>query len=141
MDEVELDVLAGGDVQDAVRVFLGALGEHVELLRCDAAVRDLDAQHARRVEDGVGAFREVRRVLEALLCLAVVPQAVVVALPVGAAPKPGLSEDPFLHPALLAKFDLGFEDIDLLGEILGHGAEKALSPAVCAAHPGGPFVS
>ena len=36
VDEVELDVLAGGDVQDAVRVLLGQLGQHVQLRRRSA---------------------------------------------------------------------------------------------------------
>ena len=59
VDVVELDVLARGDVQDAVGVFLGQLGQHVELLGRDAAEGDLDALHARRVPERLGALGEL----------------------------------------------------------------------------------
>src|SRR5450631_1491221 len=46
-DEVELDVLARGEVTPAPRIVVGYVRERVELLRGDATVRDLDAQHLR----------------------------------------------------------------------------------------------
>ena len=45
LDEVELHVLAGGEVTPAPRVGLGDVGEHLELLGLDPAVRDLDPHH------------------------------------------------------------------------------------------------
>ena len=45
LDEVELHVLAGGEVAPAARVGLGDVGEGLELLGGDAAVRHLDAEH------------------------------------------------------------------------------------------------
>ena len=41
MDVVQLDVLPGGDVQDAVGVLLGDLRERVELIGADATERIL----------------------------------------------------------------------------------------------------
>jgi UDP-glucose 6-dehydrogenase len=46
VDEVELDVLAGGYVGDSVGVFLAEVGEHFELGGVEASVGDLDALHA-----------------------------------------------------------------------------------------------
>ena len=45
LDEVELHVLARGEVAPAARVRLGDVGERLELLGRDATVRHLDAQH------------------------------------------------------------------------------------------------
>ena len=45
LDEVELHVLAGGEVAPAAGVGLGDVGERLELLGGDPAVRHLDAQH------------------------------------------------------------------------------------------------
>ena len=44
-DEVELHVLAGGEVAPAAGVVVGDVRERVEVFGVDAAVRDLDAQH------------------------------------------------------------------------------------------------
>ena len=50
LDEVDLDVLAGGDVTEAARVALGDVGQHVELGRRQHALRDLHPDHLRVVE-------------------------------------------------------------------------------------------
>ena len=47
LHEVELDVLPGRDVAEAARVPLADVGERVELLGGQDALRDLDAQHLR----------------------------------------------------------------------------------------------
>src|SRR5690606_9251796 len=52
VDEVELDVLARRDVQDRVRVLLGEIRGHFDLLGRELPVGDLDAHHARRVPQG-----------------------------------------------------------------------------------------
>src|SRR2546429_76032 len=69
--EVELDVLPGGDVADVVGILPRQLGQRDHLLGVQPAVRDLDALHARRVPEGVGALGE-RRVGELLRLGAVV---------------------------------------------------------------------
>ena len=44
-DEMKLDILPGGHVQDAVGVFVGEVGQAFELVRCEAALRQLGAHH------------------------------------------------------------------------------------------------
>jgi hypothetical protein len=64
-------------VKDAVRVLLGDVGERVELVAREAAVRDLDPLHAGRVPHGVWAFGQVARwKIELLDFLSVVALAV-----------------------------------------------------------------
>jgi hypothetical protein len=46
---MQLNVLARGDVQNVIRVLLGDFAQHIQLLRGQLAVWDLDALHARRV--------------------------------------------------------------------------------------------
>ena len=45
LHEVELHVLAGGEVAPAARVGLGDVAEHLELVGLDLAVRDLHPHH------------------------------------------------------------------------------------------------
>ena len=45
LDEVELHVLARGEVAPAARIGLGDVGEHLELVGLDLAVRDLHPHH------------------------------------------------------------------------------------------------
>ena len=45
LHEVELDVLAGGEVGPAARVRLGEVAEHLQLVGLDLAVRDLHPHH------------------------------------------------------------------------------------------------
>ena len=56
VDEVELDVLPRRDVADVVGILLGQVRQHAHLLGVHAAERDLDAQHARGVEERLGAL-------------------------------------------------------------------------------------
>ena len=118
VNEVELEVLAGGDVGDAVRVFLGQLGQHFELARVDPAKRDLDALHAGGIPEGHGAFgQRAGRVDQALGLHAVPALAVVVALAVGAAAQAGFGEELLVEAPALAQLDLVFVDVDLTPEI------------------------
>lgn len=48
LDEVELDVLPGGDVAPPSRVRLGDVGEHLELIGRERSVGGLDADHLVR---------------------------------------------------------------------------------------------
>ena len=54
--EVKLDVLPGGDVADAVGIFLGQVGQHAHLLGIERAERDLDPLHAGGVPERLGAL-------------------------------------------------------------------------------------
>src|SRR5207253_2722794 len=85
--------LTGGDVADAVGVFLGQLRQGDHLLRVDAAEGDLDPLHAGGVPHRVGALGE-RLVGQLLRLDAVVAMAVVVALAVGAAAEARLGDSP-----------------------------------------------
>src|SRR6185503_18618367 len=115
VDEMQLNVLPRRDVQNAVRVFFGAVGEDLELFRRELAERKLDALHPRRVELGVRPLRETAaRKRNLLRAHAVVSLAVVVALAIGAATKPKLREDLFFELAGLAKLHLILEQIDLV---------------------------
>ena len=58
---VQLEILPGGDVRDAVGIFLGEVGQRFQLLRIQSAGGNLDALHARSVPHGVRAFGQFRR--------------------------------------------------------------------------------
>ena len=118
VDEMKLHVLAGGDVRDAVRVFLAKIGQHLQLRGVQAAERNLDALHAGRVPQGVGSLGVGGGIVQRAGGLAVGPLTVVIALPVGAAPQPGFGEDAVLDFALFLERDLVFEHVELGGEML-----------------------
>ncbi len=135
VDVVELDVLAGGDVEDRVRVLLGQLGHHLELLGRRAAVGELDAHHPGRVPERLGPLCKVSRgELQRLRRDAVVAVAVVVALSVDPAPQTGLGEDPVLDLALSPQLHLALEDVDLLGQVRRHVGRQPVPP-LGRAHP------
>ena len=102
---------------DAVGVLFREVGDDAHLRRVHRAERDLDAEHARRVEIGVRALGQLA-VRQLLRFDAVVALAIVVALPVGAAAEARLGEDLLIDLALLAQLDLGLELVDLAGPIL-----------------------
>ena len=54
--------------------------------------------------------------IEFLDLLSVMALAIVIALAVGAAPKPGLRKEPLVQFALFAQEYFGFKDVDLAGE-------------------------
>ena len=61
VNEVELNILARGDVRDAVGIFFGQFGEDFELRRVKPAERNFDALHAGRVPERVRTFGEGSR--------------------------------------------------------------------------------
>ena len=128
VDVVELDVLPRRDVEDAIRVLLRELRVDLELAHREAPHRDLDAHHPRRVPLGVRALRQRLGELEGLLSGAVVAEAVVVALAVGASAQARLREDLIVEFAGFFELDLSFEDVDLAGQGLGHFAVEAFFP-------------
>ena len=117
VDKVKLKVLARGDVQHAVGIFLGEIGQRVHLIGVQSAKRNLDALHSGSIPESVGTFGQVRGVVQFLGTDSVVAMAVVVALAVGAAAQPGFGKDFFVQLALLAQLDFGFKNVDFFGEL------------------------
>ncbi len=130
VDEMKLDVLAGGDVGDPVRVFLGQVGDRFHLFRSHAPPGELDALHAGGVPMGVWALPDPGvGIIQFAYLEAVVALDVVVALAVGPPPQAGLGEDPGLHLALLVEGDLGFVIVDFPGPVLGQFILEDFFPA------------
>src|SRR5689334_3735140 len=118
VDEMELHVLPRRDVQYAVRVLLGAVGEHLELLSGQPTERNLDALHAGRVPLCLRAFQQPAMGVRDFLCLrAVVTLAIVVALAVDTTPQAELGEDFLLELALFTQLDLALESVDFFGDV------------------------
>ena len=90
------------------------VGQHLQLGGVQAAERNLDALHARRIPQRVRTLgvRRTDNCSVRVVC-AVGPLAVVIPLAVGAAPQPRLGENPVFDLALLLERDLVFEDVDL----------------------------
>ena len=63
LHEVKLDVLPRRDVAEAPRILLADVGERAELIGCQDALRDLDAQHLRvgGLPLAVGAAHQAER--------------------------------------------------------------------------------
>ena len=128
VDEVELEVLPGGHVQDAVGILLGKFGQHLELVGIQASEGHLDAVHPGSIPFGVGSLGEVGRKLERLDPDAVVAVTVVVALAVGPPAKPRLGEDLLVDLVAAPEFHLPFEAVDLLGPVRRHLALQLVLP-------------
>ena len=136
VDEVELHVLPGGDVADAVAVLLGEVGEGFHLLGGQPPERDLDALHAGGVPHRVGALGQpVRGEREGLDPVAVVPLPVVVALPVGPAPQAGLREHLVVDAALALQGDLVLEGVDLPPQLRRDAIAESFLPGHLELHP------
>src|SRR4051812_24268547 len=61
VDVMKLEILAGGDVGDAVGIFFGKLRHSFELRRVEAAGGNLYALHTGRIPQGVWAFGQIAR--------------------------------------------------------------------------------
>ncbi len=130
VDEVELEILAGRHVQDAVRVLLADLGQDIELLGGESAHGDLDPLHAGGVPHRAGALRDLARGEHDVLgALAVVALPVVVPLAVDAAAQARLREELLFYLSKLAQLNLRLENVDLAGQRLGHGVPELRGPA------------
>ena len=125
---MKLNVLARGDVRDAVRVFLAKVGQHLQLGRVQAAERNLDALHARRVPQGIGPLRLAGGIMQRARRLSVGPLTVVIPLSIRAAPQPGLRENPVVDLALFLERDLMFEDVDLSAELIRNAVPQLRFP-------------
>ena len=110
---VDLNILARGDVQYAVRIFFGYVGQYLHLIGGQAAIRDFDALHTRRIPDRVWPLEKVAAgVLEWFGYLAVKALSIVVALAVNTAAKAGFGKDAVVNLSLFFLFDLRFKCID-----------------------------
>ncbi len=118
VDEVELDVLARGDVAGCRREYSSASSARTS----SCAGREPPKGILMRCMPGAshsvsGPLVSVaRRVGERPRAAAVVPLAVVVALPVGAPPQPGLDEEAGIDAAAPHQFELGLVLVDLAFE-------------------------
>jgi hypothetical protein len=130
VDVVELDVLARGDMQDAVGIFLGQFRHHIELVCGHAAPRQLDALHAGRVPLGFGALVQIRGEGNGAALVAVMAMAVIVTLAVRAHAQTGLREHPILDLALLLEHDIGFEVVDVLAPLGIQAVAEGLLPVL-----------
>jgi hypothetical protein len=117
LDEVKLKVLTRGDMQHAVGVFLGEIGQRVHLSGIQAAERDLDALHPGRVPECIRAFGQIRGVFQFLGSNAIVAMPIVVTLAVGASPQTSFRKHLFIEFALLSQLDFRFKDADFVGEL------------------------
>ena len=131
VDVVQLDVLAGGHMQDAVRVFISQLRQHIQLLRVQTAIGHFNAHHSRRVPIGVWSLHPLRGEGDGLALEAVVALAVVVALTVDTPAQTALGKDPLVQFALASQEHLPFKNVDLVGHIIGHVVLEAIFPGQC----------
>src|SRR5206468_2166639 len=84
---MELKVLASRNVEDSVGILFSEVCKRVQLVRRDAAERDLDALHSRSVPQRIRTFGHVACKVELLRANPVVAMAVVIALAIAAAAK------------------------------------------------------
>ncbi len=127
---MELNILPGGNVADAVGDFLGQIRQFAKLSGIERAEWNFNALHSRCIPGGFGTLcQRVGGKVEFLGLDAVVPAAVVVALAVGSASQAGFGEDALLDFALFAKVHLGFELIDLAGHFRRNLAVQFFFPS------------
>ena len=116
-------------MQDTVGVFVGNLGQHVHLFRCQSSAWHFNAHHTGCMPEGIGSFDPVQIFeFELAAFKAVVPLAVIVALAVDASTQTRFGEDLFVQLALAHKLHLAFEDIDFVGQIIGHFIRQDVFP-------------
>ena len=128
VDEMELKILARGDVRDAVGIFLGQFRHRLELPRVKPAERNLDPQHARRVPHRVWSFARLVGIRQLAALGAVVALAVVVALAIGATAQTRLGEHLFVDLPLLAQIDFRFKLVNFTADRLGQFAPELFLP-------------
>ena len=128
MDIMELEVLARGDMEYAVGIFLGHFSEGVKLIRRYAPEWDLDTLHAGRVPKGFGALGQVAQVGKFLFANAVVPMPIVVTLTITASPQASFRKNLLIELALAAQRHLRFENVYLFGKLVIRLVRELLFP-------------
>jgi hypothetical protein len=84
----------------------------------EAAKRNFDALHTRRIPNGVGAFEEVAAgILERFGDLTVKALTIVVSLTVNTTTEAGFGKDAVVDLALFSLLDLGFKGVNFSPEI------------------------
>ena len=132
VDEVKLEILPRGHMQNLVRILLGQIGQGFQLLGRKPAEGDFDALHARRIPDRVRPLGGALRKVQAAHGNAVVAPPVVVALPIHAAPQPGFGKRLLVQLARAAQFQLRFEVVNLAGPAVRNAARQGILPPGCA---------
>ena len=125
---MQLKILAGRHVGDAVGIFLGQFRHDLHLGRIEPAEGQLDPQHAGGVPHRAGTLGGLVREWQLAAFGAVIALPVVVALAIGAAAQAGLGENLFVDLPLLAQLDLRLELVDFATDGLGQLAFEVLFP-------------
>jgi hypothetical protein len=126
---VQLKILARGHMRDRVRIFLRQIRQRLKLFGVQAARRNLDPLHARRVPHRVRTFgQRAGRISDLLHGLPVVPLPVVVALSIRAAPQPRFREQTLIDLALLPQVDIDLERADFARQGLRDPPGQPLRP-------------
>src|SRR5579859_3042723 len=129
LDIVELKILAGRNMGDAIGVFFRQLAHYLELLSIETAAGNLDALHARGVPHGHWALGQIARwIADLLYLLPVVPLAVIIALAIRAPAKPGFGKKALIQLAVLSQRDFGFKYVNLASHVLRHFSSEVLFP-------------
>src|ERR1700757_4390313 len=116
-------------MRHAVGIFLRKISQRLQLFWRDTAKRNFDAHHPWRIPKRVGSFYSLRRKLELLHALAIMPLPIVVTLSVDAAPQSCLRKDLLVDLPLFAKLHLLLEDVDLPSQVHGYLFTEPFFPA------------
>src|SRR5579859_92611 len=129
LDIVELKILAGRNMGNAIGVFFRQLAHYLELLGIESAAGNLDALHARCVPHGYWTFGQLtRRIADLLHLLPIVPLAVIIALAIGTPAKPGFGKKALIELAVLSQRDFGLKYVNLARQVLRHFLGKLFFP-------------
>ena len=129
VDVMQLDVLARGNVQNTIRILLGKLGQHIQLIRGQAPERNLDPLHPRCVPHRIRPLDQVSAgKLQDLRIAAVEPFAVIVTLAVNTAAQAGFGENGVVDLVLFPQFDLRGEYVHLPAHFVGYAIRENFLP-------------
>ena len=118
VDEMQLKVLPGGDVQNTIGIFFGNIRQDLQLFGGDAAKRNLDALHPRRIPRGVRPFGQPGvRIGQPLRLETVEPLGVIVPLAIRPAAQARFCEKFLVDLAQFAQFHLRLKNINFLAEL------------------------
>src|SRR5207248_7547234 len=114
-DVVELNILTRRHVGNSVGILFGQVRQALKLPGVETSAGNLDALHAWRVPQRVRPLGQPPgRILERLDSLAVVPLAIVIALPVNSPSQASFGKKSLIELALLSQVNFHFEVINFL---------------------------
>src|SRR5262249_54063063 len=96
VNEVELKILPGGDVQNTIGILFSELCQDIQLIWGHTTKGNFNALHSGRVPKRIRAFGHIAQEVELLRANPVVTMTVVITLPVTSAPEPRFSENFFV---------------------------------------------